>query len=611
MLQQMRSASKLIFVLMAVSFVVGFLLLETSGILNSSALTTSTEVAKVNGQEILYTQFQQAVSQEAEQQREQRGRSLNQDEMRQLENRVYDEMVTNVLLEQEYARRNITASPQEIREYANFQPPEPIMRSPELQTEGRFDPEKYRRYLNSAAARQSGLRLYLENYARNEIRRQKLFDQIATGTYITDDRLWRAWQDQRDTAQVTFVALSPDRIPDDNVSVSDDELSRYLKEHEKDLIRTGRAVVSIVAMPRVLVAADTLAARQKALQLRDEILKGAKFEDIARSESSDTASGAEGGDLGKGVKGRFVAPFENAAYALKVGEISQPVKTDFGFHLIRVDSRKGDTIALHHILIPIQLRDEAATQLDRRADTLAKIGANKLQPAAFDEAARALGLSVHKIEVAEGQPAMLDGAYIPDISAWAFRGVKPGETSDLIDAPTGYYLARLDTIEHGGTPTMESAKPELRARVLRQKKLDLLVAEGQALAQAAAKSTLESAAQAKGLTAIKSVPFTRTSQVPGIGRFNEAVGAAFALPVGVVSAPIKTEDNVVVLRVDQRKLTDRAAFDAQKDQQRASLMDLLRRKRIQDFVVNLRAAAKIDDNRKSIDAASRRSTDEA
>ena len=609
MLQQMRSASKLIFVLMAVSFVVGFLLLETSGILNSSALTTSTEVAKVNGQEILYTQFQQAVAQEAEQQREQRGRPLNQDEMRQLENRVYEEMVTNVLLEQEYARRNITASPQEIREYANFQPPEPIMRSPELQTEGRFDPEKYRRYLNSAAARQSGLRLYLENYARNEIRRQKLFDQIATGTYITDDRLWRAWRDQKDTAQVTFVALSPDRIPDDDVSVSDDELSRYLKEHEKDLLRTGRAVVSIVAMPRVLGAADTLAARQKALQLRDEILKGAKFEDIARSESSDTASGAQGGDLGKGVKGRFVAPFENAAYALKVGEISQPVKTDFGFHLIRVDSRKGDTIALHHILIPIQLRDEAATQLDRRADTLAKIGANKLQPAAFDEATRALGLPVHKIVVAEGQPAMLDGAYIPDISAWAFRGVKPGETSDLIDAPTGYYLARLDSIEHGGTPTLESAKPELRASVLRQKKLDLLVAEGQALAQAAAKSTLESAAQAKGLTPTKSPPFTRMSDVPGLGRFNEAIGAAFALPIGVVSAPVKTQDNVVVLRVDQRKLADRATFDAQKDQQRASLMDLLRRKRIQDFVVNLRAAAKIDDNRKSIDAATRRSSD--
>jgi peptidyl-prolyl cis-trans isomerase D len=287
----MRSASKLIFVLMAISFVVGFLLLETSGILNSSAVTTSTAVAKVNGQEILYTQFQQAVSQEAEQARTQRGRSLNQDELRQLENRVYEEMVTNVLLEQEYERRHITATPDEIRSFSTNQPTEAIMRSPELQTDGRFDPEKYRRYLNSPVARQSGLRLYLENYARNEIRRQKLFDQIATGTFITDDRLWRAWQDQRDTAQVTFVALTPDRVADSTVTVSDAELKAYLDKHEKDLERAGRAVVSILEMPRVLSAADTVAAREKALQLRDEILKGAKFEDIAHSESSDTASG--------------------------------------------------------------------------------------------------------------------------------------------------------------------------------------------------------------------------------------------------------------------------------------------------------------------------------
>lgn len=611
MLQQMRSASKLIFVFMLVSFIVGFLLLETSGILNSSALTSSTAVAKVNGQEILYSQFQQAVAQEAEQQREQRGQSLNQDEMRQLENRVYDQMVTNILLEQEYARRKITATPEEIREYANFQPPEPIMRSPELQTDGQFDPEKYRRYLNSPVARQSGLRLYLENYARNEIRRQKLFNQIATGTYITDDRLWRAWRDQRDTAQVTFVALAPERIADSSITVSDDELRAYLKEHEKDLERPGRAVVSIVAMPRVLSAADTIAARDKALKLRDEILKGAKFEDVARSESSDTASGARGGDLGRGVRGRFVAPFESAAYALKPGEISQPVKTDFGFHLIRVDSRKGDTLSLHHILVPIQLRDDAATQLDRRADTLAKIGANKPQPAAFDDAARALGLKPSRIVVTEGQPAMLDGQYVPDISAWAFRGVQPGETSDLVDAPNGYFLARLDSVDHGGVPTLESAKPELRARVLREKKLAALMAEAQALSAVATKSSLESAAQAKGLTAVKSAPFSRVSDVPGLGRFNEALGAAFALPVGVVSAPIRTEDQVVVLRVDQRKLADRAAFDAQKDQQRASIMDLLRRKRVQDFVTNLRAAARIEDNRKSIDAAARRQSADA
>ncbi|NUQ20285.1 MAG: hypothetical protein HOQ09_04925 [Gemmatimonadaceae bacterium] len=608
MLQQMRSASKLIFILMAISFVVGFLLLETSGILNSSAVTTSTAVAKVNGTEILYTTWQQQVAQAAEQERQRRGRTLNGDEMHQLEQRVLDQMIDNVLLEQEYERRGITVSDREIQQAADYSPPPELRQAPELQTNGQFDIEKYRRYRSSALARQSGLNLYLEQYYRDAIRRQKLFDQIATGAYITDERLWNAWRDQHDTARVTFVSFTPDRIPDAKVSVSDDELRAYLKDHEKELTRPGRAVVSIVTIPRTVTAADSAAALAKANQLRAEITSGAqKFEDVARAESSDTASGSQGGDLGKGPHGRFVPEFEKAAAALQPGQISQPVKTQFGYHLIRVDSRSGDTTALHHILIPIQQRDSAARETDRLADRLGAIAAGKAQPTAFDSAARTLGLTVVKDTIIEGQPALLHGAYVPDVSAWAFKGAHAGESSDLIDADNAYYLARLDTIDHGGTPTIESVRPELTHIVRERKKLDLLMPQADSFAKAAAKTSLEEAAKPLGLTAFQSQEFNRNSNVPGLGRFNEAIGAAFSLPVGVVSAPIRTDDAVVVLRVDARKPADRAAFDAQKVAQRGQILDLLRRQRIQDFVTNLRAEAKIVDNRKKIDQATRRS----
>ena len=86
-------------------------------------------------------------------------------------------------------------------------------------------------------------------------------------------------------------------------------------------------MLSVVEIPRVVTAADSAAVRDHAIALRNEILGGAKFEDVAKRESADSASGANGGDLGKGPKGRFVAPFESAATALKVGEISQPVLT--------------------------------------------------------------------------------------------------------------------------------------------------------------------------------------------------------------------------------------------------------------------------------------------
>ena len=108
--------------------------------------------------------------------------------------------------------------------------------------------------------------------------------------------------------------------------------------------------------------ADTAAARDRAAAIRAEVAGGAKFEDVAQRESADSVSGARGGDLGRGPRGRFVPEFETAAYALEPGELSQPVQTQFGYHVIRVDEKKGDTLALRHILVRIGQSDSTAAQ---------------------------------------------------------------------------------------------------------------------------------------------------------------------------------------------------------------------------------------------------------
>ena len=83
----------------------------------------------------------------------------------------------------------------------------------------------------------------------------------------------------------------------------------------------------------------------KAKEIRAKILAGAKFEDVAKTESDDVGSGDNGGDLDPFTKGKMVAPFEAAAFALPIGEISEPVKSEFGYHLIRVESRKTKSFA--------------------------------------------------------------------------------------------------------------------------------------------------------------------------------------------------------------------------------------------------------------------------
>src|SRR5918992_1567180 len=203
----MRSSAKYIFIFLFIAFVGGFLLVETSGLLGRTPLTATTPVATVNGRDILYTDWYQRVQRQLENEQQRAGRSLTQDEVRQ---------------------------------FARFAPPDWLRASPELQTEGRFDPEKYRRLLTSPVARQQGLLAGLEQDYRSQIPRPKLLEQLASGLYVTDSELWRAYQDSHDSVQVSYVAFRPPPNLPPDTTISDSDLRRYFDAHKSDFERQGR-----------------------------------------------------------------------------------------------------------------------------------------------------------------------------------------------------------------------------------------------------------------------------------------------------------------------------------------------------------------------------------
>ncbi len=608
MLQQMRSAAKYIWIFLIVAFVGGFLLVESSGLLGRTPLTATTPVATVNGRDILYTDWYQRVQRQLEGEQQRAGRSLTQDEVRQIEDGVLDQMVMELLLDQEYRRRAITVTDAELREFARFAPPDWLRASPELQTEGRFDPDKYRRLLASPIARQQGLLAGLEQYYRSEIPRQKLLEQLASGIYVTDAELWRSYQDAHDSAQVSYVAFRPPRDLRPDTTISDADLRRYFDAHKSEFERQGRAWLSVVAIPRTVNATDSAAIRTRVAALRAEIAAGAKFEEVAQRESADTVSGANGGDLGRGSRGRFVPEFESAAYALEPGEISQPVLTPFGYHLIKVDEKKGDTLAVRHILVRVQPSDSSAVRIDRLADQLANLAAGSDQPAKLDTAARQLGLEVIKVEAEQGQPAVSNGRIVPSVSAWAFDGRRQGEISDLFDGEDGYYLARLDSIAPGGEPKFETSRGDVRMRLTLDRALDRLQPQAEQLARASAQSSLDAAARERQLDVVQTRPFTRGANVPGLGQLSRATGAAFGLPVGAVSAPVRTDDAIFVIRTDRRINADRKAWEAQRTVQRQRQLQEVRQQIVQQFMQDLRRSANVEDHRTEINAAARRQT---
>ncbi|MDQ3696572.1 MAG: peptidyl-prolyl cis-trans isomerase [Gemmatimonadota bacterium] len=600
MLQSMRSSAKYIWWLLVITFIGVFIFAETSG-LSSRNVTRGSSVGSVNGETITVDMYDRAVRALTDQ-AQQQGRSLTLDDQRRLEEQAFNQIVTEMLIRQELDRRGIHVTPEEIQQAALTQPPPELINNPELHTDGRFDPDKYERFLRSPAAKQQGLLTYLEGYYRNEIPKVKLAQQLATGVYVSEAQLWNMYRDTHDSAEVSFVALNPEMVPDSLVTVTDAEIRDYYREREDDLgERPGRAVLSLVTLPRPITSADTAATRERAVAMRNEVLAGASFEAVARRESADTASLEQGG-LYEGITpGRFVKPFEDAAFALDSGGISEPVLTQHGFHIIKVEAKRGDTVDVRHILVPIAQSESAAAVTDRLADQLARLAAEAEEPDKLDSAATEMRLSVARVEAIEGNPLMWSGQYVADVSAWAFGGAEPGETSSLFDSPDAYYLARLDSLTEGGKPTLDAAREEIRAVLAREKKIEALAPRARDVAGAVAGgTTLEQAAAANDLSVQRSGMFTRTSAVAGMGRLNEAIGAAFALAAGAVSAPIETRNSVFVIRVERRVPADRGAWEAQKATQRDEVMQQLRQQRVQQFLGNLREAADIEDERRRL-----------
>jgi hypothetical protein len=179
------------------------------------------------------------------------------------------------------------------------------------------------------------------------------------------------------------------------------------------------------------------------------------------------------------------------------------------------------------------------------------------------------------------------------------------ETSELFDTDQAYFLARLDTLVEGGTAPFAEVRDDVRALLVRRHKAESMATQVRPFAERAKASTLETAASERDLTVTSTAPFGRSTFVPGLGRLNPAIGAAFSLPIGAISEPIATDEGVFVLRVDRRVEASRDDFEAQKALQRQNAVRVLQDARLREFMEGLRDGADIEDRRRQLNAAAR------
>jgi peptidyl-prolyl cis-trans isomerase D len=593
MMRKLRENTKWIMLITAAAFVAlmvfewGMDASGQSGGAGDVGRVGSTGVSVIDYQNIyrnLYDQVQRAQDE-----------PISSQQNREIEDMAWDEVVNQILIQKELQRRGIRVTDEEIRQAVRTSPPEEFRTDPAFQTDGQFDPMKYQQFLAQAAQDPQFLN-QLEQYYRDIIPRSKLVRQLSSGVYVSDEMLWKAWRDRYETAEASFLAIpAHEWVADVEVEVTRDEVERYYRENRQEFAVPAAAQVRYAWLPKAPTAQDSLAARERADEVRQRLLDGESFEDLADLESDDRATAPDGGRMAPFTRGERSPAFEEMAFSLPVGEISEPVMTDRGWHVIEVLSRGEDEVEARHILIAIQRTDESEIRLLTRADSLEAMGRNMT----VADAGRELGVGVREGEITEDFAILAGVGQADEGQDWIFEEREgPGAVSPVFENRQAFYMLEILSQSRAGYLPLEEVAGEIESRIRLQKKLDQTLEDARAIvAEVKDGVPLEEAAQRHGLRVEETGPFTRTDFVRGLGAMNAAVGAAFGTPEGGVAGPVRVGDRVVILRVDLRTEADREEWEAQKAIQRAQMTAQLRQARLDRWLDGLREVTRIRDSR--------------
>jgi peptidyl-prolyl cis-trans isomerase D len=592
MMQAFRRSAKVIAVVFAILMLV---FVVTS--VDWGTLGTSQTVGKVNGQNIDARTYQNFVQQSIDARQRQSPGAMGLEDYEQVRDEVWDQIVQNSVLDTEYRRRGISVSDDEVVQAIRNSPPAEFRNVPEFQTDSQFDLGKYQRWLTSSVAQQ--YLPALEAQYREELRRNKLLRVVTSDIYLSDAALWEHYRDENEKVKVGLTAIIPRNVvPDSTIQVSDAEIAAYYKAHQDEFNRPQTAYLSFVALPRVTTQADTAAVRAQADSARQEILGGAPFAEVARRESADSASAVKGGDLGEWTKGSMDPAFDSAAFSLPLRKVSPPVLSQFGFHLIEITSRKGNKAKGRHILFPIEVTGAHRDLLDAQADSLERLGAERVDPAALDTVARALKLRIGRAApLQQGSKAQVGQLVVPDAGVWAFQA-KSGATSPVIESSYAYYIFRLDSLQPAGVPPLNEIRPAVTHAVREQKKWNAArTVAKEYLKRLEAGGSMAQAAAAMKLPYREFGPFSRIN--PPLTN-PVVVGAAFGLKAGERSGILDTKDGIYLIETLAHTKADSTKFAKELDEYRARSINLAKQERVRNYLTALRQAAKIVDNRDKV-----------
>jgi len=588
-------------------------------------------VARVGGHDITAGEFRRTYQAQLQAYRSAYGGQMNDQLLKQLgiEQQILQQMVDERAALAEADRVGITVSDEEVRQR--------IFSMPAFQENGAFIGEaRYNQLLRMQRPPMSAQEF--EDSVRRGLTVEKLRAALTDWLSVADNELEQEYRRRNDKVKLAVVSFTADSFRP-QVSASDADVATYFEAHKADfkipekrkiryllididgiraktvvppadVERTYNNSIEQYTTPEQVRAShillktegkDDAAVKAKAEEVLKQAKAGADFAELAKKNSEDEQSAKNGGDLDYFGRGRMVPEFDQAVFAMQPNQTSDLVKTQYGYHIIKlVDKKVATTKPLAEVRQQItdQLGYERAQA--QAADLAQKLEKQISRPGDLDSVAKANKLAVQESGFFARDEPILGLGPAPEATNKAFE-MKPGEVSGALRASRGFVIETLVSKQDPYVPKLDEVKERVRDEVIKQKARD---ASKQKAAEIAAKlkaaPDFEKSAKAAGLEAKTTELISRDSPIPDLGVAPAVEEAAFKMPVGGVSEAIATDNGTAVIKVIEKKEVTPDEWKTAKERFREELLSDRRNRFFGSYMMKAKKGMKIDVNRETL-----------
>jgi peptidyl-prolyl cis-trans isomerase D len=530
---------------------------------------------------------------------------LSEEQSAQMRDELFRSFVQQHLMQKAVSSIKAKASVYEMSADLRTDPIQGIDREPMFQTDGVFDFAKYEAWLNDAASYDMPFMQEYENMLKTAKIPEKQL-RIFIGAGLQPSTLEAKYSVLNRETKFDVLNAQGNANAFEDISVSQSSIdSAFKADIDSFFVADDLAKVRYAAIPLEASARDIEGMLDYAKLLLAQIKDGSDFADIARNNSDDPGSAAQGGELGDwGPRGRWVAEFDSAAFALDSGEISDPVRTQFGYHIIqslgkRVEGEE-EQVKARHILLTISASIETSDSLHEILNSVkAEIDAGKK----FEDAAKAKNLEPVLSNWFKKGGEVTELGFISGLSSYAFfnplRPKETSKTSDIMQNSKWVVLFEKADNLAAGSRSEEFAKSKIEQSIKTRAKAnavaDYLKANLSKIAEAAASDSI-SKFEVENVS-IDSINVSFESYFPGLGYANpEIYNALSKAKEGEWSGPYTSPQTAVLIKVLSKSIPSEEELKAAIKDELSMFWQYGAFSAFGDYMRNLEASAKIVNN---------------